>query len=66
MDTQLTGKTLILASTNTKKIRKYLEAANPTQSAFNKHIETDPIYQPIKKTINNLKVTSENVRRGSK
>ncbi|CAH8665099.1 unnamed protein product [Heterobilharzia americana] len=49
----------ILDRGNTKNIREFLEAWHSGQSAINRCIHIDPIYQPIRKMINDRKVRGE-------
>ncbi|CAH8594121.1 unnamed protein product [Schistosoma guineensis] len=48
-DTHLTGKMWKSWIVNSKNTGEFLEAWQSGQSAINKHIEIDPIYQPIRK-----------------
>ncbi|CAH8523810.1 unnamed protein product [Heterobilharzia americana] len=49
----------ILDRGNTKNVREFLEAWHSGQSVINRCIDIDPIYQPIRKMINDRKVRGE-------
>ncbi|VDO78139.1 unnamed protein product [Schistosoma margrebowiei] len=50
----------ILDRGNSKSTRKFLEAWHSDQSTINKHIEINPIYQPIRKTMHKYRNKNQN------
>lgn len=49
----------VLDRGNSQNTRAFLKVWHPGQSAINKHIEIDPIYQPSRKIIDKYRVKNQ-------